>query len=541
MILNYLEKEINIGISFLMIKIYTSSDSKLSAYLVSAALSRSTRQSPIEIFYDTLNLQDSYISIFINPSACLINSIKDSSATGSKFVIFGSLPHQSFLDSCFRTQSCLTTAITHSRSSPASRGIPSESPLAISYRAHTLSPFIAHSYTRPFERFDFTYEWNNLGYGRINGENNRWGIASDIRMEQQHELASIDLHAKSIATYAALIDYTNFSILWFNREVGPLDSHEWVIVEDFLSQWRSHDLYCIPVISQIPFGYDSASTMRLDCDEDIVTSSYLLSIYQQHNIPFSLAIRTSLLSDQSNRNYLKAVVDEGVSILSHSVNHYENWGSCFEVAREEAYTSREDIYNVTGVYPSYAVSPFHHTPYYALDALSQVGYKGCIGGIINHSKHFLLARGGAIPSLSSTFVGHSQQCMLHGDCLTIGLDPISTYRRSFDLSKLSASIFGYLDHPFSSRYSYGWASESDRANVHLSLISYMCESSDNHLFLNENELLDFLLLISSVDVTSSANQYVVDIPTLPRHPAYTVCVNYKGEQYPLHGKVTLPI
>lgn len=33
------------------------------------------------------------------------------------------------------------------------------------------------------------------------------------------------------------------------------------------------------------------------------------------------------------------------------------------------------------------------------------------------------------------------------------------------------SIFGYLDHPFSNEYQYGWLSEDERLNAHFKLLT----------------------------------------------------------------------
>src|SRR5690606_27172436 len=112
----------------------------------------------------------------------------------------------------------------------------------------------------------------------------------------------------------------------------------------------------------------------------------------------------------------------------------------------------------------YAVSPFHQSPQYALEALCDVGYSGCIGGIIRNDPEFLLARGGELAGFPVGFIGHSQQCMLHGDCLLEAGDPLAIYKMAFDQALETRSLFGYLDHPFSERYQYGWVDEESRAH-----------------------------------------------------------------------------
>ena len=55
------------------------------------------------------------------------------------------------------------------------------------------------------------------------------------------------------------------SLLWVNRAVGVIDGPDWRIIEDYISGEKHDELY-VPVVSEIPFGYKRAATMRLDCD-----------------------------------------------------------------------------------------------------------------------------------------------------------------------------------------------------------------------------------------------------------------------------------
>ena len=66
--------------------------------------------------------------------------------------------------------------------------------------------------------------------------------------------------------------------------------------------------------------------MRLDCDESIQNAEPLRKLYSSHDVPFSLAITTKLLSDEEESNYLKSVNSSGVDILSHSDTHAVDWG-----------------------------------------------------------------------------------------------------------------------------------------------------------------------------------------------------------------------
>jgi hypothetical protein len=44
---------------------------------------------------------------------------------------------------------------------------------------------------RPFERFDFTDEWNNLGFGAIRSDASIWAVAQAAHVESDAELASV--------------------------------------------------------------------------------------------------------------------------------------------------------------------------------------------------------------------------------------------------------------------------------------------------------------------------------------------------------------
>ena len=83
--------------------------------------------------------------------------------------------------------------------------------------------------------------------------------------------------------------------------------------------------------------------------------------------------------------------------------------------------------------------------------------------------------------------------MLHGDCLLEGSDPLQISKKSYELAKDSKAIFGYLDHPFSKRYTYGWNDETERTLAHRDLILYIKSSAKQPLFLSEEKALDFLL------------------------------------------------
>ncbi|QMV12964.1 polysaccharide deacetylase family protein [Vibrio spartinae] len=382
---------------------------------------------------------------------------------------------------------------------------------------------------RPLERFDFMDEWNNLGYGAVTADSTMWSICQPVLLSDDCSLATVTSGNEKIATYAALFELNSKSILWFNREVGPIDSYEWYLVEEFITSYKSESLSCLPILTEIPQGYDAAVTMRLDCDEDVESSRFLWNVYQEENVPFSLAIHTRNLDNSKNFPIISELDKSGGAILSHTATHAPNWGGSYESAVIEAKESAEKIATITGKKVDYAVSPFHHTPIYALKALSDVGYLGCIGGIIKNDPEFLSYKGGELADLSNNFIGHSQQVMLHGDCLLKDVnDILKIYKESFNLSYHTQTLFGYLDHPFSERYQYGWETEKQRAECHRELLNYIRSNTENVCFLNEIEAMNFIYDRANVNIVLENNQVKTFYPKdYIRKSIYVPAVKYK--------------
>ncbi len=55
----------------------------------------------------------------------------------------------------------------------------------------------------------------------------------------------------------------------------------------------------------------------------------------------------------------------------------------------------------------------------------------------------------------------------------------------------AGAVFGYLDHPFSARYQYGWSDEATRVAAHRHLIEHINRGGDVW-WASINDLLDFL-------------------------------------------------
>lgn len=425
-----------------------------------------------------------------------------------KLVVFGNMPVALADYLGYQGANAATELSTASRSAPAPKGASSESAALVGYSAlaKTLG---GEAWHRPFERFDFADEWNNLGFGAIRGDGSIWAVGKAMQAPAEAELAAVFVGGERRFSYAALTDAGASSVLWFNRPVGPCDSFEWRLVENFLSGHRADALPCQPVLSELPWGYDAAITSRLDCDEGVESARPLWQAYQRLGVPFTLAVHTQNLHRAEQHGILRELVADRTqgAVLSHTATHAPNWGGTYDNAVAEGMQSANLLEAVTGVPVRYGVSPFHQSPPYAMRGLADAGYEGCVGGIIRNDPEFLTARGGALAGMPAGFVAHSQQCMLHGDCLLESSDPLAIFKRAFDYAYATRTLFGYLDHPFSERYAYGWADESQRIGAHEQFIAHMRSTARKPLFLHEEAALDFLKFRSLAQVVGESGEF----------------------------------
>lgn len=515
-----------------MIYLISNSKNQKIKNLVYASLLRSFTHSQVRCAEpNVLNTCDASILIFISPDNCLGEAIQNCFKNKNvKIVIFGSLP--SNLLTFFGFKYVEWNSISASaNAAPAPRNGISESGARISYTSLAMN-FGSFVHPRPFERFDFADEWNNMGYGAIKFVGDIWSLSQPVRAPRISELSYVEIEEKDLVTYSSIFNSDNSACIWINREAGCIDSYEWVMIEHYVASWRGKELPCSPVLCDVPWGYDAAVTMRLDCDEDIESARSLMLSYSDWGVPFSLAVTTANLKLISNHSIIREVYENGGSILSHTDTHAANWGGSYEKAYEEAVVSSKKIKSVMGEMPKYAVSPFHHSPQYALQALFDAGYSGCIGGIIKNDPEFILARGGNCAGIDHSFVGHTQQVMLHGDCMLNNFygDEISVYKSSFDLAAASGSIFGYLDHPFSSRYKYGWSSEDSRINVHNDLIKYIRSKKQKIIFMSENQAMDHIRSKNSIDISFSGAEIKFSF-NRPNYAMYDFKAIYKDNSY----------
>ena len=362
--------------------------------------------------------------------------------------------------------------------------------------------------SRYSERYDFTDEWNNLGYGRVCNNSSKWSISlpDTSGLEVSQVIATVlDDEENFICNYCGIIERDETATLWFNREVGPIDGVDYHIVEDFLLNFKTEKYGSVPVLSEIPYGFKSGVTMRIDCDEHIASGQRLADLYKEMNVPFSLAIKTSLDFDQANKNTIFSVLDAGGSVVSHSHTHAPNWGGSREQAKWEAEVARDRLQTILpkDYNYDYVVSPFHQNPQYAVQGLVDAGIKGFVGGIIKNDPEYLQARAGYV-STGEDIITHSQQCMLHGDCYHNAGNSIEVYKQSFKNHYNTNTFFGFLDHPFSD-YKYGWNDEEERLSVHKEFLEYI-QSFDKIWFANLIEAMNFFMVKSNTKIWLEENK-----------------------------------
>lgn len=497
-----------------MIAVVATHGSAPAGELVLAALRRSTGAAALHLV-SSFDRTDADTVVLVDPVGLDKELAAWRKGGARKLVVFGRLPQSLAVELGFAPANSVHA--DEACCPPAEPRNITTSSAVIQYTALAVC-LGGKPWRRGLSRLDFLDEWNLQGYGPVRSDGSIWALGPAVAAPAEIELARIPGHG----SFAALAEMPHLSVLWFNRPVGIIDSFEWRMVEHFLAHHRPDELPCVPVLREIPFGYDAAVTMRLDCDEDVASALPLLAHYQHLNVPFSVAITTRLLREDRHRSALVAMHSAACGILSHSETHTHDWGHSLGAAIGEAGSSAAAIAEVTGRRPRYAVSPFHDTPHAALVALMRTGYHGCIGGSVKVNPEFTLARGGILAWMPEDFVGHSQQCMLHGDT------QIEAALEAFDLAHETASLFGYLDHPFSDRYQYGWSDEAERAEAHTRLVDHIRIRARNPLFLEEEAAMDFLLWRASARVTMG--------PDARPHVAVTghagplgLAVEYRGE------------
>ncbi|RYZ93479.1 MAG: polysaccharide deacetylase [Proteobacteria bacterium] len=382
-----------------------------------------------------------------------------------------------------------------------------------------LVSFTGGALHKPLERFDFAREWNNRGYGAIGKPSeSAWDLSGWFVAPPGAEVLASIFHRVSgekICDYAFIYEHDRASILWFNRKVGPIDGYDWSIVENFYSDYRAAELPCFPVLREIPSGFESAVTMRIDCDEAVASGRQLFEVYATAGIPFGLAVKTQQSLTQLDRCLMSDVIQSGGTVCSHSHTHAPNWGGSRDAAIQEIRVSHEVLksLNVPGINYDYVVSPFHQNPTYAVEGLRDAGIRGFVAGIICNDPEYLMARGGQVPNVNG-IISHSQQCMFHGDSVHSQLESLDIYEQAFRQAKETSTFFGYLDHPFSD-YNYGWRSEAARLETHARYLAFL--GKEEHCwFASLEEAMSFQDMKSSVFVQDCGKQVSISLESQAR-------------------------
>ena len=412
---------------------------------------------------------------------------------------------------------------------PANSLKPSTSSAKINFNQNLdyLIPFLNAINERPLWRYDFDLEWNNNFYGNISNENIILNLSHNCFLVEGRNVAFIKNSKHQSIPLISEFEINDNIIFWINRNLSLVDLPEWKIVEEFISNGYFKKYPCIPYLKEYSSSENGLITMRLDCDEDIESARNIFEIYKNYDLPISLAITTNQIKENHFISSLpKEVNDYGGTILNHSHSHPINWGGSKDKIREEIITSNNLIKKSFGIKTEYAVSPFHHLTWAALEVLNELEFKGIIAGISSSHHEFLIVKGGSIHEKLGILV-HSQQCMIHGDCLTKARK-IDSYLDGFSLySKLGFST-GYLDHPISKRYDYGWINSERQIKTHQQIIEYLINK--NIKFIGQKELFKRLAAKEKIQIKTinKKDSYSLEIKNESK-----VCVSIKfgGESF----------
>ncbi len=473
--------------------------------VVTKAFERSFTRGQIRRTGIPVNPANANVVVALGPGDADADWLEAIARRGVKILLFGSIGARIARLAGVTPPAVIEDLAFHCDCPPAPAHDSSQSSAALVYAASALW-HISWSLRRLFCRFDFTDEWNNLGYGRIRVGSDPWSIAVAARCTTASAVGQIVTNdGVNRGAAVTLRDLPTASILWFARPVGPVDGPDWTVVEAFVADYRNSELPCRPYLRDIPHGVAAAVTMRLDCDEDIASARPLFEFYRGRGVPMSVAVKTGQPAGNAHVEFLRYLFASGGAILSHSASHPANWGGSSAAAEAEAAESKSWLeQHVPGLAVRYAVSPFHQNPSFVPNALARAGYRGFVGGTISSDPEYLMARGGIVPYGPEGFISHSQSCMLHGDCLLPGDDLIRVYKEAFRIAQQTGQFFGYLDHPFSERYTYGWANEPQRRQSHGDLLDFMvaecARAQAPLLFVNEETCLDFMLGKASANI-----------------------------------------
>ena len=472
------------------------------AQIVAAAMVRSFTASQVR----TLRYEDcqatAAVAVLIQPAELDRDRWRQLSAGGHKVIVFGQLGERLSAELGLSCRALLPALSAGAEVVSEPTRPFDASPLAVRYETGIALTGRLASPERFFCRYDFTDEWNNDGYGRITATGGPWSLCRQVSLAGAQLIAAVvDATGRSLAVYASVTDFAQGSVLWFNRPVGPVDGAEWTVVEEFVSGYRHAELVCLPCLDELPAGVAAVVSPRLDCDQAVCTAGELLDLYGDYRIPLSFAVLTGLPLSSADTDLLWRAVHQGGSLHSHSHSHAPDWGGSYESALAEL---RDSAVWLERQFPGQkfgrtAVSPFHQNPVFAVQAMRDAGYTGFVGGIIHNDPEFLLGRAGKVPLVDGPLVSLSQQCMLHGDCFHRYGNSVQPYIENFQRCRQAGSFFGYLDHPFSAAYQYGWDNETERLAAHETLIRAI-RLETGVVWWSLQQCLDYLVLRNQAGV-----------------------------------------
>ncbi len=390
-----------------------------------------------------------------------------------------------------------------------------------------LIPFLKEIKERPLCRYDFDLEWNNNFYGNISNENKILNLSHNCFLIEGRNVAYIKNSKCQNIPLISEFEINGNIIFWINRNLSLVDLPEWKIIEEFISNGYFRKYPCIPYLNEFSSSENGLITMRLDCDEDIESARNIFKIYKNNDLPISLAITTNQIKANHFLSSLpKEVNDYGGTILNHSHSHPINWGGSKEKIKEELITSNNLIEKSFGIKTEYAVSPFHHLTWAALEVLNELNFKGVIAGISSSHHEFLITKGGSINEKLDILV-HSQQCMIHGDCLTKSRK-VDSYLNAFSLYSNLGFSTGYLDHPISKRYDYGWKNFERQVKTHQQIVEYLINK--NIKFICQEELFERFAAKEKIKIKTINNN---DFYSLEIKNESEVClsITFGGERF----------
>jgi len=390
--------------------------------------------------------------------------------------------------------------------------------------------FYPNYHERYFYRYDFEDEWNNYGYGKITGKKNIWSVKSLVFCtSKKNNIGTIKINNEFI-TFVSFHQINKCCILFINRDVGIFDGFDVSIIEKFVSSYKNN-LPNFPIISEIPSTYEGLVTMRLDCDEDIQSAKKISQLYNHFKVPFSLAILTSILTE-NDKDFLKDIIKKNGAILSHSNDHLVNFGDNYETCLSQISTSMKKLKDL-GLDVEFVVAPFHHTPNFVYDVLNDLNIKGIIGGINKNYPQDISFRSGFYNERIKVLL-NNQQCMMHGD-IHPQSNKIDNYKKSFLISYKNKRAFGYLDHPFSERYSYGWNNEKLRLETHRKFLKFI-KRKKKIIFLNQNDFMNFLYTRSQINITIDPSKFKIQKKKFKK---YFFSIIYKNKKFILNKDIEI--